>query len=56
MVKKCRICSEEIESEPYSGKVYIIQEDSATMGVFPTMYFHVHCYILKHYFKLKEAI
>ena len=53
--EKCRICNEEIESDPYSGKVYITQEGYTTNS-FPTMYFHVNCYLLKHYFKNKEAI
>lgn len=57
MIKKCEICDKEIESEPYSKKVYIIQEDPTPMAKsFLTMYFHVSCYILKHYFKLKELM
>ena len=64
--KICKICDEEIMSEPYSGRVYIIQEefepysgrvyivqeDPTILRPFPTMYFHFNCYFKKHYLKL----
>ena len=56
MVKTiCQICKKEIVSEPYSGKVCIIQE-SYTSRTFPTMHFHVSCYIQKHYLNLNKGL
>jgi len=56
VIRICKICNKEIKSEPYSGKLYLVQESyiseqMVSVGGFK-WYFHPSCYELKHFWKV----